>query len=225
MLHDLRLAVASLRREGLLSVLVVLILAASLGVHTAVFSLVNAAFFRPLPYADAERLMVVESVSAKTGGAYGLSVSDADDYRAEARLLDAVGAFTARRDNLISRDDRVTSVPSALVTSGVLEATGVEPVIGRLFTAEDDSQGGDSFNVVLGHGLWRSRFGGDAVELGLGGVDAHRRGEACKALGPAHGALVVAGVAGVLGVDPALVRKPQLGAFGETEARRQHADH
>lgn len=166
MLHDLRLAVASLRREGLLSLLVVLILAASLGVHTAVFSLVNAAFFRPLPYADAERLVVVESVSSKTGGVYGLSLPDADDYRAESRLLEEVGAFTARRDNLVELDGRASSVPSALVTAGVLKAIGVEPAIGRLFELEDDRQGGDSFKVLIGHGLWRSRFGGDTATLG-----------------------------------------------------------
>ena len=166
MLHDLRLAIASLRRESLLSFLVVLILAASLGVHTAVFSLVNAAFFRPLPYQDAERLVVIESVSSKTGGVYGLSIPDADDYRAEARLLDEVGAFTARRDNLIAADGRVTSVPSALVTAGVLPATGVRPALGRLIEPTDDRQGGDSFKVVIGHGLWRGRFGADPEVLG-----------------------------------------------------------
>lgn len=166
MLHDLRLAVLSLRREGLLSVLVVFILAASLGIHTAVFSLINAAFLRPLPYADAERLVVVQSVSSKTGGTYGLSLSDADDYRAGARQLDDIGAFTARRDNLIAPDGGVWSLPSALVTAGVLRATGVQPALGRLFDAEDDRQGGDSFKVILGHGLWRSRFGNDPAVLG-----------------------------------------------------------
>ena len=166
MLHDLRLAVASLRRERLLSGLVVLILAASLGVHTAVFSLVNAAFFRPLPYADAERLVVIESISTKTGGAYGLSVTDADDYRAMSERLDEVGAYTARRDNLVEPDGRVASVPSAMVTAGVLHATGVRPILGRLFETEDDRQGGDSFKVVISHGLWRSRFAGEPTVLG-----------------------------------------------------------
>lgn len=164
--HDLRLALASLRREKLLSLLVVAILAISLGVHTAVFALVHAAFHRPLPLADAERMVVVESVSEKTGGAYGLSIPDADDYRREAELLDEVGAFTARRDNLVEADGRVVSTPSALVTSGALRATGVEPILGRLFSHDDDRQGGDSFKVILGHGLWRSRFGADPEVLG-----------------------------------------------------------
>ena len=166
MFYDLRLAFAALRREGLLSLLVVFILAASLGVHTAVFSLVHAAFFRPLPYPDAERLVVVESVSQKTGGVYGLSINDSDDYRAEAKHLDEVGSFSARRDNLIGEDGTVTSMPSALVTTGVLPATGVRPLLGRLFEDDDDRQGGDSFKVLLGHGLWRSRFGSDPDVLG-----------------------------------------------------------
>lgn len=158
---DFRLAWSSLRREPLLSLLVVLILAVSLGVHTAVFSLVHAAFFRPLPYADAERLVVVQSVSSLTGGAYGLSVPDADDYHASAERLAQIGTFTARRDNLVSLDGKVHSLPSALVTVGVLPATGVRPVLGRLFFPEDDMQGADSFKVLISHHLWQSYFGGD----------------------------------------------------------------
>ncbi|MEM8962244.1 MAG: ADOP family duplicated permease [Acidobacteriota bacterium] len=166
MLFDLRLAFASLRREGLLSLLVIAILGASLGVHTAVFSLVNATFYRPLPYADADQLVVVRSVSSKTGGVYGLSLPDADDFAVTAEHLDEIGAFSARRDNLIDLDDRVTSIPSALVTSGVLPATGVTPHLGRLFDQDDDFQGADSFKVIISHGLWRSRYGADPNVLG-----------------------------------------------------------
>lgn len=79
MLRDLRLAWRGLRREPLLSLLVIAILAASFGIHTAVMGLLNAAFLRPWPHADADRMMVVETVSMATGTAYGLSVTDADD--------------------------------------------------------------------------------------------------------------------------------------------------
>ncbi|MEM7584940.1 MAG: ABC transporter permease, partial [Acidobacteriota bacterium] len=166
MLHDLRLALAGLRRESLLSLSVVVILAASLGIHTAVFSVVNAAFFRPLPFADAERLVVIESVSSKTGGVYGLSLPDTDDYRAEAKQLDELGAYSTRRDNLIGPDGRSLAVPSAFVTAGVLPATGARPALGRLFEDDDDRQGGDSFKVLVSHGLWHGHFGGDPQVLG-----------------------------------------------------------
>ncbi|MEM9291073.1 MAG: ADOP family duplicated permease [Acidobacteriota bacterium] len=166
MLHDLRLAFSSLRRERVLSLLVVLILAASLGVHTAVFSLVNAALYRPLPYPDADRLVVIESVSTKTGGVYGLSIPDSDDYRVSLNELEEVGAFTARRDNMVSADGRVLSLPSALVTTGVLQATGVQPILGRLFHESEDQQGNDSFKVLISHGLWRGQFSGDREILG-----------------------------------------------------------
>lgn len=166
MMHDVRMAFAALRREGILSFSVILILALSLGVHTSVFSLVNAAFYKPLPYQAAERLAVVQSVSNKTGGAYGLSLPDADAIHAESSRLEAVGSFTARHDNLIGDDGRVASLPSALVTYGVLPAVGARPMLGRLFSQEEDQQGGDSFKVVIGHGLWRSRFGSDPSVLG-----------------------------------------------------------
>ncbi|MEM6792930.1 MAG: ABC transporter permease, partial [Acidobacteriota bacterium] len=164
--YPLRLAIASLRREPLLSALVIVILAAGLGVHTAVFSLVNAALLKPLPFPSADRLMVIQSVSEKTGGRYGLSVPDADDYRAGSDRLAEVGAFTARRDNLILDGQRVVSLPSAMVTAGALPATGVQPILGRLFEDRDDQQGGDSLKVLLGHGLWRSQFGGSPEVLG-----------------------------------------------------------
>ena len=130
MLYGLRLALASLRREPLLSGLVALILALSLGSHTAVFSLVHGAFLRSLPFDGAERLVVVESVSAKTGGSFGLSIPDADDYRASVHQLDEIGSYAAQRTNLIGHDGRVSSIPSATVTAGVLPAAGVQPLLG-----------------------------------------------------------------------------------------------
>lgn len=166
MLHDLRIALASFLRQPTVSVLVLLILALSLGVHTAVFSLIHAAFLKPLPFADAERLVVVETVSAKTAAAYGVSIPDADDYRAQARLLDEVGTYNSRRDNLITAEGTAHSVPSALVTAGVLPALGVEPAMGRLFEPQDDQPGGDSFKAVISHGLWHSHFAADSAILG-----------------------------------------------------------
>ncbi len=166
MIRDLRLAWRGLRREPLLSVLVVVILAASFGLHTAVVALLNAAFLRPLPHAEADRMVVVETVSTTTGAAYGLSMTDADDLARDASALTAVGAYEARRDNLLLDDGEVVSIPSAFVTTGVLPATGVRPVLGRLFEAADDSAGGDSFQAVLGHSLWRSRFNGDSGVVG-----------------------------------------------------------
>ncbi|MEM7587952.1 MAG: ADOP family duplicated permease, partial [Acidobacteriota bacterium] len=84
----------------------------------------------------------------------------------DSKLLEEVGAYTARRDNLIEPDGRVASVPSALVTAGVLHATGVQPILGRIFETEDDRQGGDSFKALISHGLWHSRFAGDPAALG-----------------------------------------------------------
>ncbi|MEM9595465.1 MAG: ADOP family duplicated permease [Acidobacteriota bacterium] len=166
MLFDLRLAYSGLRRELLLSTLVICILGASLGVHTAVFALINGAFLRPLPFAEDDRLVVVESVSSKTGGTYGLSLPDADDYRAQSRLLEEVGSFTARRDNVLTEDGGVMSVRSALVTAGVLPAVGARAALGRMIEPADDQPGGDSYRVVLGDGFWRSHFGADPDVLG-----------------------------------------------------------
>lgn len=166
MMRDLRLAMRGLRREPLLSALVVVIIAASFGIHTAVMGLRNAAFLRPLPHADADRMVVVETVSSTTGATYGLSMTDADDFTSMAEGLEAIGAYDARRDNLLLDDGEVVSVPSAFVTSGVLPSTGVEPVLGRLFAADDDRPGADSFQAILGHGLWRSRFDADPTVVG-----------------------------------------------------------
>ncbi|MEM7584930.1 MAG: ABC transporter permease, partial [Acidobacteriota bacterium] len=76
------------------------------------------------------------------------------------------GAYSTRRDNLIGPDGRSLAVPSAFVTAGVLPATGARPALGRLFEDDDDRQGGDSFKVLVSHGLWHGHFGGDPQVLG-----------------------------------------------------------
>ncbi len=159
MLTDLRLALRSIRREPVVCLAVVAILAVSIGVHAAAFALINATLLRPIADQDSERMVVIESVSNKTGGAYGLSVADSDDYLESSETFESIGAFEARRDNLLLDDDTVYSVPSAMVTSGVLPSTGVQPLRGRLFGIDDDRQGADSFKAVISHALWRSRFG------------------------------------------------------------------
>ena len=163
----IRLAVRSIRRQPVVCAAVIAVLAISIGVHTAIFSLIHAALLQPLPYQEAERMVVIESVSTKTGGSYGLSVADGDDYLRTSKTLETLGSFESRRDNLVLDGGTVLSVPSAVVTSGVLAATGVRPMLGRLFEAEnDDRQGAASFKTVLSHALWRSHFGADQEILG-----------------------------------------------------------
>ncbi|MEM6706753.1 MAG: ADOP family duplicated permease [Acidobacteriota bacterium] len=163
---DLRIALRALRKEPIVSAAVVLILALGIGTHTAAFSVINAALLRPIATLEAEQMVVVESESQKTGGTYGLSVADSDDYLERAKTLQSIGAFESRRDNLRLDDGTVLSIPSAVVTSGVLPATGVRPHLGRLFDRADDRQGADSFKVILSHALWRSRFDSDAEIMG-----------------------------------------------------------
>ena len=163
---DLRLMLRSIRKEPVVSLAVVGILALGIGVHTAAFSIINAALLRPIGALDAERMVVIESESHKTGGTYGLSVADADDYLERSETLQSIGAYESRRDNLRLDDGTVLSLPSALVTSGVLPSTGVRPLLGRLFERADDRQGADSFKVLLSHSLWRSQFDADEDILG-----------------------------------------------------------
>ncbi|MEM9405060.1 MAG: hypothetical protein AAGA81_03390, partial [Acidobacteriota bacterium] len=116
---DLRIALRALRKEPIVSAAVVLILALGIGTHTAAFSVINAALLRPIATLEAEQMVVVESESQKTGGTYGLSVADSDDYLERAKTLQSIGAFESRRDNLRLDDGTVLSIPSAVVTSGV----------------------------------------------------------------------------------------------------------
>lgn len=162
---DLRLALRSLRRRPGFTVLAVGTLALASAATTVVLSFVYAVLLRPLPFPEPGRLIRLETVHTTQGVPRGCALLDVEDYRRLATTLDAIGAYTVGTTQL-QGDGAARAVTTAWVTAGALATIGVEPALGRLFTPDEDRPGGDVQRVLLSHGLWLERFGGDAAVLG-----------------------------------------------------------
>jgi putative ABC transport system permease protein len=162
--QDVRYGLRNLRRSPTFTVVSVLTLALGIGATTAIFSLVNAALLRPLPYPAADRLVAVYSVNpSPTGGLWTVSPADFQDWRKESRSFENLAAYSGNGLSLWI-DDKPETIAAARVTSNFFDTFGVPPFLGRGFESTDDLN--SSGSLVLNHRLWQTRFGGDPAVIG-----------------------------------------------------------
>jgi putative ABC transport system permease protein len=152
--RSVRLATRRLRREPSFTLPAVATLAIGFGALTAMYTLTDAVLLRPLPYPQAER--IVELRHALPG--WGIASSGQSDgtfahYLADATSFESLGAWFDRELS-ITESENPERIRAVLVTPGVLPALGVQPLLGRGFTDEDD--GGRS--VILSHDFWQTRY-------------------------------------------------------------------
>jgi predicted permease len=162
LLQEFRFAIRSLRRSPTLVLAVVLTLALCIGATTAVFSVVYAVLFRPLPFADPEGLLLVREVWRGSPGA--MSAGNWADTRRADRLFQHLVPMQGARVNLAGADVP-ENVTGARVGADFFTMLGVGPALGRGFLPEEDRPGSDGV-VVLSDRLWRRRFGADPGIVG-----------------------------------------------------------
>ena len=162
---ELRQTVRSLVRRPAFSLVVIVVLALGIGANTAIFSLVRGVMLSPLPFPEPDRLVRIWGTyegRLSTGGT--LSYPDIIDMSEHLRSLDGVAAYDEWTVTLTG-DDRPQRLDGALVSASYFDVLGVQPSLGRLFRPEDDVDGQDRV-VVLHHGFWKSRYGGDRSVIG-----------------------------------------------------------
>ncbi|MGO9269058.1 MAG: ABC transporter permease [Terriglobia bacterium] len=145
----------------------VLTLALGIGANTAIFSLVNAVIIRPLPYPDPEQLVGLGQWRNQKGEGYiqtGVSAPNAVDIIRDNRVFQFVSYYHWTQFNLTQGNPPET-VEGARVSAGLLPMYGVQPLLGRFFSAEE-AQPGHEQVAVLGHRLWQMRYGSDPAILG-----------------------------------------------------------
>jgi predicted permease len=161
LVRDLRYGIRVLVHEPVFSVLAVLALALGIGATTAIFTVVDSVLLRPLPYKDPARLVVALHGPEATGP---VSPADYLDFQREARSFQRFGAARAWSGTLGS-GERPEIVPGLRVTAELFEVLGVPALLGRTLGEGDDRPGHEQI-VVLSHGLWQRRFGGDRSIVG-----------------------------------------------------------
>jgi putative ABC transport system permease protein len=166
LLHDVRYAFRMLRKAPGATAVAVLSLALGLSVNTTVFSWARSVILNPLPgVADADRIVTIESVTP-SGEMIDASFPDYRDFRDRASLLDGVIAFKERPLGL-GADARTERVWALMVSGNYFDVLGLRPALGRFFEGVERSDAFDAAPVaVLGHAMWRSRFGGDRSVVG-----------------------------------------------------------
>lgn len=163
---DLRFAVRQLRRTPGFTLAAVLTLALGIGGNVAVFSVVNGVLLRPLAFPDADRIMTIGHRTRGGDLPEQLPNSSATYVAYETnRSFDAMALYTTWQGGLASGDAPPDWVDVVSATRSLFDVLRVPPALGRTFTVEEDRPGGPRV-VVLGHALWRQRFGGDPSVIG-----------------------------------------------------------
>jgi predicted permease len=160
-----KLAVRSLARNPGFAVLAIVTLALGIGANTAIFSVIDGALLRPLPYADPDGLVYLSDGHEDFGGAgINQSIPNLLDLRSASRLLSDAAIFTYRNGNLATaeRPERVRILRTSHEMLGVL---GVTPRLGRDLLLENDLSGSPAV-AILTDQTWRARFGADPGIIG-----------------------------------------------------------
>jgi putative ABC transport system permease protein len=158
--YELRQALRIFRREPGLAAAAVVTLALGIGANTALFALVEAALLRPLPFEQAEALVVLRHRDLPTGLTKpDIALGDFVDLRARQRSLESLAGFSGYQSTYFGGGE-ATRVEGASATPDALRTLRLEPALGRLLRAEDGREGAAPVAIVS-HEFWRTQLGSD----------------------------------------------------------------
>src|SRR5437660_4519387 len=157
-MNDLKFAFRQLAKNPGFTFVAVLTLALGIGANTAIFSVVNAVLLRPLPFAEAERLVWVGGWVGNDKE-QGVTPADFLDYREQSQSFAQLAASVSETVPVnLPGSGEPERLSGALVTANYLDLFGVKPALGRTFRSEEDQEGSARV-VVISHGLWVRRCG------------------------------------------------------------------
>ncbi len=165
--RDLKIAARHLLKSPGFAITAVLTLAVGIGATTAIFSIVEGVLLRPLPFPEPDRLMVLsdvlQGVNVGGNGEDGVTVPDIRNYMRDTHSFSSLGGYQGTGLELSGVGDPAT-VNATRMSGGVLPALGVQPMLGRVFTQQEDDK--HQQVAVLSYSTWQSRFQGDKNILG-----------------------------------------------------------
>jgi len=167
LLHNLRLTFRQLRRSPGFTATAVLMLAFGIGATTAIFSVVDGVLLRPLPFPNADRLVTLgDQLNGQDMGKQDpglVSPPEVVIYPRDTRSFQSLGGYVYEYFEL-SGIGQPAQILASRMTPSVFSALGVAPLLGRVFTAQEDQQGAQV--AVLSYATWKSRYSGDPHILG-----------------------------------------------------------
>lgn len=164
---DMKCAFRALVTKPGFALVVVLTLALGIGANTAIFSLVDAVLFRPLPVREPERVVRVFASDEKGQDLSNSSYPVFTDYRDQAKSFAGLAAYSNwNAVDLSVKGQKPERVHADLVSGNYFQLLGLLPETGRFFAPEDDRVSGNHSVMVLSHRFWQSRFAGNLGVLG-----------------------------------------------------------
>jgi putative ABC transport system permease protein len=165
LLHDLRYAARLQRKNPAFTIIAIIALALGIGANTAIFSVVNTVLLRPLPYKDPDRLVMVWEDASRHGYPRDTpAAANFVDWRDQSQNFEGMAAIADESFNLTGSGDP-ERLEGRRVSANMFPLLGVEPQLGRVFTAAEDQPGAQRV-VILSYPLWQRRFGGDPAIVG-----------------------------------------------------------
>ncbi|HKQ93853.1 MAG TPA: ABC transporter permease [Blastocatellia bacterium] len=156
---DLRYGARMLLKNPGFTSIAVITLALGIGANAAIFSVVNAVLLRPLPFKEPERLIMIRETKIPQFPEFSVSPGNFLDWKRRNTVFERLVAVRTPSFNLIGTGDP-EQLSGMRVTDGFFAMLGAKPELGREFRPEEDQPGRDNV-VILSHGLWQRRFGGD----------------------------------------------------------------
>lgn len=169
LLQDLRLALRGLRRAPGFALVAILTLGLGIGANAAIYSVLDAALLRPLPFREPDRLVTLHLLAREQPGGvpdlFPWSYPKYELFRRTATSFEGVAGYNSMNLNLVTPEG-----PERLEAEGVGGAyfgvLGLRPHLGRFFVPAEDERPGEPAIAVLAHALWSRRFGADSGVIG-----------------------------------------------------------
>jgi len=162
MFQDLRYGARMLMKRPGFTLIAVITLALGIGVNLTIFSFVDTMFFRPLPAREPYRL--VNAGAGQIGGGYAYPVYA--HFRDHSKSFEALAAHYSTAPLQVADGGDSQMMNGAVVSANYFSMLGINPLLGRFFAPEEDAVPDRDRVVVISHGMWQSRFGGDPAALG-----------------------------------------------------------
>ncbi|MGD9902947.1 MAG: ADOP family duplicated permease [Vicinamibacterales bacterium] len=164
-LQDARYAARTLAASPGYAAVAVLTLGLGIGANAAIFSVVNGVVLTPLPYANGQRLLLVNHTAPLASQQnFGVSIKELYDYREQLASFDGLVEFHQMNFDLLRRGEP-DRVATGVVSHNFFDVLGIQPILGRTFSDADDDEGAEAV-LVLGHDYWTTRFAADPGIIG-----------------------------------------------------------
>jgi predicted permease len=164
-IQDVRYAARTLGKSPGYAAVAILTLGLGIGANAAIFSVVNGVLLTPLPYANGERLMLVNHAAPLASQQnFGVSIKELYDYREQLAGIEGLVEFHQMNFDLLRRGEP-DRVATGVVSHNFFDVLGIRPLLGRTFVDADDDEGAEAV-LVLGHDYWTTRFAADPGIVG-----------------------------------------------------------